>query len=231
MYKQKSILAVIPARRGSKRLPSKNIKKLGGKPLLTWSISAALGSKYVDNIIVSTDSEEIAEIARQNNAEVPFLRPAELSTDTAATIDVLKHALDFYTNQSKYFDFLLLLQATSPLRTSNHIDSAIEMLNEKTDSVISVCEVEHSPLWCNTLQDNLSMKNFIRPEILNIRSQDLPTYYRINGAIYIAEIKQFYKYNGFLGKNTKAFIMKKEDSVDIDNEFDLKMAELFLSNE
>jgi N-acylneuraminate cytidylyltransferase/CMP-N,N'-diacetyllegionaminic acid synthase len=122
-----------------------------------------------------------------------------------------------------------LLQPTSPLRTVEDIDKAIITLNNKTKAVVSVCETEHSPLWSNTLPEDLSMKNFIRSEVKNKRSQDLPKYYRLNGAIYIAETKYFYKNNGFLGDKTNAYVMSQQNSVDIDTELDFKFCEILIN--
>jgi len=225
MYNSKKILAVITARAGSKRLPNKNILDLAGKPLIVWTIDEAKKSKYIDRLIVNTDSQQIAEISKQYGAEVPFMRPQELANDNADSISVLKHTIDFFNQE---FDYILLLQPTSPLRNVEDIDNAIELLNEKTKAVISVCETQHSPLWSNTLPNDLSMENFIRPEIKNLRSQDLPKYYRLNGAVYIAEIKYFMGNNGFIGNKTKAFIMSQQNSVDIDTELDFKLCEILI---
>lgn len=225
MINGKKILAIIPAREGSKRLPNKNILNLAGKPLIAWSIEAAKASKYIDTVIVSTDSEKIATISKSYHAEVPFLRPGELATDEASSIDVILHAIQ---TLKEPFDYILLLQPTSPLRTTQDIDAACELMNENTQAVVSVCETEHSPLWSNILPDNLSMKDFIRPEIKNKRSQDLPKYYRLNGAIYIAEINYLSENKGFFGTGTKAYIMPAERSTDIDTELDFKYSELLL---
>ena len=225
MYKNKKILAIIPARSGSKRLPNKNILNLAGKPLIAWTIEEAKKSKYIDKVVVSTDSEQIAEISRQYGAEIPFLRPAELAQDTTSSIDVIKYCME---NLKDDFDYLMLLQPTSPLRTYEDIDNAINMLDENTLAVVSVCETEHSPLWINTLPDDLSMENFLRPEVKNKRSQDLPKYYRLNGAIFLAEIEYFYQHNDFYGPKTKALIMSKEHSVDIDTELDFMICSYIL---
>lgn len=147
MYKNKTFLAIIPARGGSKRLPRKNVLDLCGKPLITWSIEAGLNSKYIDKVVVSSDDDEILEISRKFGAET-IKRPDELASDTATTFDAIKHTID---NLEKY-DYIVLLQPTSPLRDQKHIDEAIELLVEKNaDAVVSVCEMDHSPLWSNTL--------------------------------------------------------------------------------
>lgn len=221
-----NILAIIPARGGSKRLPNKNILDIANKPLIAWTIDEAKKSKYIDKLIVSTDSESIVVVSKKFKALVPFIRPDVLSQDTSDTISVLKHAIEFYKNK---FDYILLLQPTSPLRTVDDIDAAIKMLKEtKAKAIVSVCETEHSPLWTNTLPKDRSMKDFIKSQYKNVRSQDLPIYYRLNGVIYISEIEYFLKNNGFLGDQTKAYIMSKENSIDIDTELDFIIAETLL---
>lgn len=160
MINGKRVIAIIPARGGSKRLPRKNILPLGGKPLIGWTIEAAQNSIYVDDVFVSTDDQEIADVASQFGVNVPGLRPEELSTDTATTQSVLFYTLEKY---SKDASIVVLLQPTSPFRNSGHIDQAIESLVEKSAfSVVSVTPCEHPPQWANTLPDNGSMKDFLR---------------------------------------------------------------------
>lgn len=217
----KTFLAIIPARGGSKRLPRKNVLDLYGKPLIAYSIEAALKSKYISKVVVSSDDEEILNIAKEYKADF-IKRPNELASDTATTFDTLKHTLE---NVEKY-DYVVLLQPTSPLRTEKHINEAIELLEEKNaDAIISVCEMEHSPLWSNTLDENLDMSNFLKDEVLNKRSQDLPKYYRLNGAIYICKIEELLKNKGFFVKeNIYAYKMDRKHSVDIDEEIDFVIA-------
>jgi CMP-N,N'-diacetyllegionaminic acid synthase len=226
-----SFLAIIPARKGSKRLPNKNILPLGHKPLINWTIEAAINSHLFETVIVSTDSEEIAEIANKAGAEIPFIRPLHLANDAASSIDVVIHAINHYKTQGKNFDYIVLLQPTSPLRTSTDITDAIKVLEEKeANSVISVCEMDHSPLWSNTLPSDNSLKNFLKPEIQGKRSQDLKTYYRLNGAIYICKTEALLMDQSFITKDKSyGFIMDKNKSVDIDSELDFKFAE-FLVN-
>ena len=223
----KTFLAIIPARGGSKRLPRKNLLDLCGKPLIAYSIEAALKSKYISKVIVSSDDEEILNIAKEYKADF-IKRPDELASDTATTFDALKHTLE---NVEKY-DYVVLLQPTSPLRTEKHIDEAIELLKEKNaDAIISVCEMEHSPLWSNTLDENLDMSNFLRDEVLNKRSQDLPKYYRLNGAIYICKTDKLLENKGFfLKENIYAYKMNKKHSVDIDEEIDFIIAEKLMQH-
>lgn len=226
MYNGKTFLAIIPARGGSKRLPNKNILPLAGKPMLLWTVESAIQSKYLDEIILSTDSDDIIKVV-ENYKIKTIKRPIELASDTAKTVDVVKHVIE---NIDKKYDFIVLLQPTSPLRTSNHIDEAIEQLIKlNADAIISVTEVDHSPLWCNILPESLSMENFISEDIKHKRSQDLPKFYRLNGAIYICKTKKFIEENTFfLKKNVYAYIMDKKSSVDIDEELDFKLAEAML---
>jgi CMP-N-acetylneuraminic acid synthetase len=223
MYKNKSFLAIIPARGGSKRLPRKNILNLAGKPLIAWSIEAGLNSEYIDKVIVTSDDDEILEISRKFGADI-IKRPDELASDTATTFDAIKHTVE---NLKKY-DYIVLLQPTSPLRNEKHIDDAIELLeSKKADAIISVCEMDHSPLWSNILPEDLSMKNFLREEVLNKRSQDLEKYYRLNGAIYICKTEKLLEEESFFLKNNIfAYIMDRNSSIDIDEEIDFKIAEV-----
>ncbi|MBD3830053.1 MAG: acylneuraminate cytidylyltransferase family protein [Arcobacter sp.] len=222
----KTFLAIIPARGGSKRLPRKNILDLCGKPLISYSIEAGLKSKYISKVVVTSDDNEILTISKEYGA-VTINRPEYLANDTATTFDALEHTI----NSLEKYDYIVLLQPTSPLRNEKHIDEAIELLNEKdANAVISVCETEHSPLWCNTLDEELNMSNFLSKEILNKRSQDLPKYYRINGAIYICKTEELLKNKGFFLKDKVfAYIMDKKDSVDIDEEIDFKLAQFCLT--
>lgn len=226
MYENKTFLAIIPARGGSKRLPRKNVLELAGKPLIGWTIEAGLQSCYIDRIVVTTDDEEIEEIAHRFGVET-ITRPSELASDTATTFDAVAHTLD----HCEKFDYVVLLQPTSPLRSAYHIDKGIELLFAKeADAVISVCEMEHNPLWSNTLPENGSMGNFLRNEVKNRRSQDLKQYYRLNGAIYICKTDRLLAEKSFfLKKGIYAYVMDRENSIDIDSAADLKMAEWYLS--
>lgn len=222
MYKDKTYLAIIPARGGSKRLPRKNVLNLNGKPLIAYSIEAGLNSKYIDKVIVTSDDDEILTISKKY-AAYTILRPNELASDTSTTFDAIKHTID---NCEKY-DYIVLLQATSPLRDENHIDEAIELLESKNaDAVVSVCEMDHSPLWSNTLDETLSMVGFLKDEVLNKRSQDLEKYYRLNGAIYICKTKKLLEEKSFFLKdNIFAYKMDRESSIDIDEEIDFQIAQ------
>lgn len=229
MHKDKRILAVIPARGGSKGLPGKNIRQLAGKPLIAWSINAARQSKYVDEVIVSTDCAETARIAKACGGNVPFIRPSALATDEAKGIDVIVHALDWRNQDSPQINLVLVLQPTSPLRTYQDIDQAIELLfKKKARSVVSVCPVEHHPWWTNVLPDDGCLENFIRPEILRANRQELKKYYRLNGAIYLADTSLLTDKRSFISKDSFAYIMDIEKSIDIDSMIDFKLAEILL---
>lgn len=228
MYNNKSFLAIIPARSGSKGLKDKNIMDLNGKPMLAYTIETALRSGLFDEIIVSTDSQKYADIAIKYGAQVPFLRPEHLSTDTATSADVIIDVLKNMKILNKEYDYFMLLQPTSPLRDEQDIKEAIELLFQKdANAVVSVCETEHSPLYINTLDETLSMDNFISKGI-KTRRQDLPKYYRLNGAIYLCNVDYFLKYNHFYNYKSFAYIMDKRKSIDIDDELDFKIAESIL---
>jgi len=234
VYKDKNILGLIPARSGSKGLPRKNIKPLLGKPLIAWTIEQSLASKYLDRVVVSTDDKEVAEISKKYGAEVPFMRPKELAEDNAKGIDVVLHTIDWLeeNDQRKQYDLLMLLQPTSPLRKSEDIDKVIELLFLKeAKEIVSVCEVDHHPLWANTLPENGCMKNFIKQEIMNKNRQELPVFYRLNGAIYLSYCNYIKERKSFFGKDTFAYIMPKSRSVDIDDEIDFKLVEILIKND
>ena len=218
----KTFLAIIPARGGSKRLPRKNILDLCGKPLISWSIEAALKSKYISKVVVSSDDEEILNISSNFGADI-IKRPYELANDTATTFDTVKHTIDNFEN----YDYIVLLQPTSPLRNVKHIDEAIELLEEKqADAIVSVSEMDHSPLWSNILPEDGNMRGFLREEILNKRSQDLEKYYRLNGAVYICKTDKLLENKSFFLKdNIFAYIMDRKSSIDIDEEIDFLFAQ------
>jgi CMP-N,N'-diacetyllegionaminic acid synthase len=223
------VLFFIPARGGSKGLKDKNILPLHGKPMLAWTIDAARQCGITGRIVVSTDSDKIAEVAVANGAEVPGLRAGNLALDDTPTMDVL---LDFLKTEEKkgYVpDLVVLLQPTSPLRKGIHIAEAFSHLKKPgTLSVVSVCACEHHPLWSNTLPEDFSMDNFMRPEIKGKNRQGLPPYYRLNGAIYISSPAFLNNNKSFFGKGSRAYIMDAASSVDVDTNIDLKLAALLM---
>ena len=226
IYDKKMVLAIIPARKNSKRLPNKNILPLCGKPMIMWTIEAALKSKYIDRVVVSSDCPKILEIGRKLEVST-VKRPAYLATDTASSIEAIKHCIESIKD---VYDYIILLQPTSPLRKSFHIDSAFKMLIKKdADAIISVVETEHSPEWSNKIPQNGSMIGFIKDSIINKRSQDLEKYYKLNGAIFICQRNKLLKQNSFfIDENVFCYIMEKEFSLDIDTIFDFKLAQFFM---
>ena len=224
-------LAIIPARSGSKGLKDKNIKLLNGKPLMAYTIEAAIECKMFDEIMVSTDSEKYAEIAKQYGAKVPFMRNSELSNDNASSWDVVRDVLNKYKEAGKEFDTVALLQPTSPLRTAEDIVKGYKILKDKSaNSVIGVCEVGHSPLWMNTLPEDNVMVNFINPKVAGLPRQKLDKYYRINGALYIIRTDTINKIDNLYNDKCYALIMDKNKSIDIDDDFDFVFAETILNS-
>lgn len=230
MYKGKKILALIPARSGSKGLPKKNIRLFAGKPLIAWTIEQALASKYLDEVIVSTDDLGISKIARKYGAQVPFLRPRKLATSSAKIVEVMIHALNFLEKKAHRFDLVMLLQPTSPLRKTGDIEGAIKLLFRKNArAVVSVCPVEHHPFLYNILDKNDKMANFSKLPVANKNRQELPEYYRINGAIYLAFAHLLRRDKSFITKSTYAYKMPRERSADIDTEIDFDFAQFLKS--
>ena len=230
MRKKLNILAVIPARARSKGIRNKNIKILNKKPLLAWSILEAKKISYIDCIHVSTDSIKIAKIAKNYGADTSFLRPKNLASDNAQVIDTLLYAIEKFGKEGKKFDIIISLPPTSPLRTYIDIKKAFALLcKKKAQAVVSVCETDYHPNWCNTLNKNLSMHHFLKPKIEHKNRQELKKFYRLNGAIYLAYCEFLLKKKSFYGKKTYAYIMPKEKSIDINVEFDFKIAELILT--
>lgn len=228
---EKKVLAIIPARGGSKGLARKNIKDLNGKPLIGYAIEGANGSKYIDRVVVSTEDTEIANISRQYGAEVPYLRPNDLANDSSLVVDVVLHMLEYLNKNEGYSpDYVLLLQATSPLRTSIHIDEAIEKLfSSKCDGIISVCEAEVNPYWTNIFVDD-KLKYFIESG-KNIRKrQDLPMVYRNNGAIFLIKTCELKNQGTFEIDNVTGYIMDRESSIDIDTNFDFELTKLIMDS-
>jgi len=231
MYKGKKILCVIPARGGSKELPGKNIKKLLGKPLIAYSIEQAKNSKYIDRVIVSTDSHKIANISKKYHAELPFIRPRKLAGDNSSTIDVLLHAVDLMEkNKNCYFGILVLLHATSPLRTVEDIDRCIELLfKKKADNVISVTESHRNPYFNMIEISNVKKIKLVKRSNFVTR-QSAPRTYDINASIYVWKMDIFKKIKKILLKNTQIYIMPKERSIDIDDNLDFRIAEMTLKD-
>lgn len=223
-------IAIIPARSGSKGLKDKNIKLLNGKPLMAYTIEAALKSEQFDDVMVSTDSEKYAEIAKSFGAKVPFLRSAETSTDKASSWDTVAEVLGRYAENGQTFETLCLLQPTSPFRTAEDIKKAYKLYNSKANfAVISVCEAEHSPLWCGHLPESGEFLNFINQDAMKQR-QAGGKFYRLNGAIYIVNCEKFKTDRYFYQSGSFAYIMPQERSIDIDTALDFKMAKFLINS-
>lgn len=227
MFGKQKILALIPARGGSKGIKDKNIIPLAGKPLIVYSIEAAKNSKYIDSIVVTTDSKKIAEVAKQCGARVPFLRPAELGADTSKTIDAVLHAIKTLKSMDENYNTLVLLQPTQPLRTTYDIDKAIELYYENGENgLVAISPVDDSPLLIRSIDAYGKLVNLLSQNS-TCRRQDMPNYYKVNGCIYINKIDELDKNTSF-NDNKVPFIMTKEHSVDIDEISDLWMAEYYL---
>ena len=226
------VLAIIPARSGSKGLPNKNIKDMCGKPLLAYSIMAAKEAGIFEEIMVSTDSEEYATIAKQYGAQVPFLRDKTTSDDSASSWDAVREVLAEYSDIGRTFDAVCLLQPTSPLRRACDIAEAYRLFTESIDTVISVCLCEHSPLHCNRLPESRSLEGFIDPSLLLPRQalEGEGVFYRVNGAIYIVSTAKILTKANLYDKNSVAYIMEKQHSIDIDDMFDFTIAEALIKN-
>jgi len=231
MYKNKKIIAIIPARGGSKRVPRKNIRILAGKPLIAYTIEGAKNSKYISRILVSTEDKKISQISRKMGAEV-IARPKKLTKDTTPTIDVILHALNFLKGKEGYVpELVVLLQPTSPFRTSEDIDKSIELFMNTSNclSLISVTEFENPPFWALKVEKN-SLKPVFGKKYFRMRHQDLLKTYRPNGAIFIAKPETLYKYKTFYTSKSIAYFMPVERSVDIDTEFDFLFAKFLITH-
>lgn len=224
------ILALIPARGGSKRLPGKNIRNLGGKPLISWSIEIAKQLNSVCDVLVSTDDEKIASIARMHGALVPWLRPLGLSSDESTSTEVALHALNWYELENGDVDALLLLQPTSPFRDLNKVMKGIEIFINNTDcSIVGVSPCDSHPYWCLMIK-NSKLVPFFDEKKLSTQSQKLPDAYVANGSFYLTSTKNLKKYNTFYGKNMIPLIIDNpRESLDIDTADDWALAEYWLS--
>lgn len=226
------MIAIIPARGGSKGLPGKNIKMLCGKPLIAYTIESAKKAKCINRVIVTTDSEEIARVAKEYGAEVPFLRPKELATDTATASDVYIHCIDFLRSKGNYeiANFMVLLP-TAPLRTENEIDEAYHLFAEKkATTLLSVCEAEIPPSWYLKKDEYSIIENagFIGKDIPVSNRQNSKKYYIPNGAIYILNFDLLLERKTYYCNNTIGYVMAREASIDIDELIDFEFAELLI---
>ncbi len=235
MIERKKLLALIPARGGSKGLPRKNIIDLCGRPLLGWPIQTASKSKYVDRILVSTDDPEIAEIATAQGAEVPFIRPTELATDTATSYSVIEHAISYLAKKEQHYDYILLLEPTSPLTEVQDVDEAMEKLhaNRKTaDSIISVSKVEAAhPVFDVTIGEDGLIHPFLMPGFQAAgRRQDISDIYFFDGSLYISDLQIYMEKKSFYHDRTLPHIVPRWKSFEVDDVMDLICVEAILNN-
>lgn len=225
------VVCVIPARSGSKGVPGKNIRLLAGRPLIAYSIEHALASVYIDRVIVSTDGEDIADVSRHAGAEVPFVRPAELATDEAGTIDVLLHAARWLEEADRYpFDVLVLLHATTPLRLTRDVDACIDILVEQNgDSVFSVAESYRNPYFNMVELDATGVPHLVKEGSFESR-QSAPPVFDLNSSIYVWRRDALVDGRSVILPNSRVYVMPRERSVDIDDEMDFRIAEILLAD-
>ena len=227
----KKVLAIIPARAGSKGVKNKNIKPLNGKPLILYTIEEAKKSDQIDKIVVSTDSTEIADLSKIHGVEVPFIRPKKLSTDSSLTYDVVKHCIEYYKSNGEHFDIILLLQPTTPFRTVETINKSVKILKNKSvyTSVVSVVDVEgNHPFRMKEIKDNFLI-NYIDQGFENMNPRnELPKVYIRSGAIYAILTKNFYEEQSLVSNLCSPIILDKIETINIDSPLDFEFCEFIL---
>jgi CMP-N,N'-diacetyllegionaminic acid synthase len=225
MIAGKTVLGLVQARGGSKGVPHKNIRPVGGKPLLAWTIEAAKKSKFIDHVILSSDDAEIIEVAKSLGCAAPFVRPSQLAQDDTPSIDSVLHALSMVPD----YDFLVLLQPTSPLRSAEDIDNCIEYcVSNSANACVSVAESLQSPYWMYKIVQDGAIERLMPHADSYIRRQDLPVTYVLNGALYVANCAWLRNHKTFLTKETRAYVMPQERSIDIDSEMDFQILDTIL---
>lgn len=223
--KSNKFVALITARGGSKGLPRKNVLPVNGKPLIVWTIQAALECRLVERVFVSTDNDDIASISEEHGAEV-IIRPSNLASDTASSIDAVTHSIEWLEKNGFQTMNMVLLQPTSPLRTSQHLAEALQLFYDKdANFIISVFEPAHTPVKSYVQYENGSIEGLYNSEAPYMRRQDLPRAFQPNGAIYAFSIEEFKRYNHFPKSSTFPYIMSESDSIDIDTKEDLMIVE------
>lgn len=227
-----TVLAIISARGGSKSIPHKNIVAVAGKPLIAWTIEAALESILLDRVIVSTDDAAIAQVSRDCGAEVPFMRPADLARDNTPGIQPVIHAVQWLEENDHYRpDYVMLLQPTSPLRITEDINTAIRLAVEKgADSVVSVCQAHQHPYWMKQITEDGRLVDYALPEHEYTYRQELPSVYTLNGAIYLTRSDILLEKGNFYTEKTYAYAMPPERSLDVDTEWDLQLVDLIIKD-
>lgn len=227
MLNNKTILAIIPARSGSKGLKDKNIKLLASKPLIAYTIEAAIESKVFADIVVSTDSTQYADIVKTCGAQVPFLRPSELGQDQSSSTDVILHTIESLEKLGKHYDYFMLLQPTSPLRSAQSIRECVQLMVEKSaNAIVSVCEANHSKELMLYLDEEKCLDGFLQGVASQRQKQKVT--YTLNGAIYLSNIEYFKKNKNFYKEKCYAYMMDKYESVDIDDIYDFKYAQVLM---
>jgi len=225
MIRNKSVLAIIPARGGSKGLPGKNIKLVGGKPLIAWTIEAALNSHYIDRVVLSSDDQSIIDTAKRYGCEAPFVRPKELAQDDSPAIDTVLHAV----HSLPMHDITVLLQPTCPLRDAKDIDNALTtMFAKNARSCVSVTTPDKSPYWMYTINGHSRIKPLLDKKLSGKQRQELPSVYVLNGAIYALCTELLINTRNFVPDGTVPFVMSKEHSIDVDYQLDLEFVEFLM---
>lgn len=223
------MLAIIAARGGSKGLPGKNIRALGGKPLIAYTIEAAIHANVFERIIVNTDSHEIAKVAEEYGAEIPFLRPEELASDEASSTDVLKHTIEYFAEQGQFYDSIALLQPTSPLRTETHIKEAFGIFRDRNvDSLISFTKEPHPIFWNKFINEKGLIENVFQDAQMSHGRQSYTPTYVPNGAIYMFK-STVLDQNSLYTENTYGYVMDSRSSIDIDTLEDFEYCEFLLN--
>lgn len=226
MFENLKVLGIIPARGGSKGVPRKNLRLVGGKPLIGRAVETALGSRYIDRLILSSEDPEIIDTAKEYGCDVPFVRPQELAADESVTNDVILHAMK---SMMEKYDVVVCLQVTSPLVTSDDIDGVIRTcVEKKTGSCVSVCEVDKSPFWMFTMPEEKMLTPLMGDSYLTKRRQELPKTYIPNGAVFVAKWDWFLKHKTFYGSSTAGYVMPRSRSLDIDTENDFNLLEFLM---
>ena len=230
MFREQRVLAIVPARGGSKRLPGKNLHLVAGKPLIAWALEAGAKASAVDRTVLSTDDDALVASAVNQGFSDFLIRPAGLASDDASMTSVIAHAIKELKERGDDFGYLVLLQPTSPLRTAQHIDQAFDIMGKKNAlGAVSICSTEHPKEWMGTISDDGLLDTFFQETQLEHQSQEFKPSYQINGAIYIVPIAEFLRQKTlFLRSGMAALVMKRQDSVDIDNAYDLQLADWLL---
>lgn len=234
MIEDKKVLCIVTARKNSKGLKNKNLKKINKKELFLWPLTFAKKSKYIDKLIISTDSEKIINIAKKNGFCVPFKRPKKLATDKSKSTDVILHALEFFKKKKFFFDYVVVLEPTSPMTDTSDIDNALKFINKrKANSLVSICKSEkYHPFFQYKLNKNFILKNFIEKKKNFIyRRQDITDSFFLDGSIYIIEVKFFLKKKVIINSKTLGFLMPKYKSFEIDDFIDYQVVKFLKKNE